>query len=734
MGFNITRSIFPSRDGILKKDSIRTFNVNFLVEAGLLGITRSEFQEGFVSDPDDCLEGTSAKAITTELFQCIDDVTGENKTVDYTVYLYLTESETMGGEAIANRIYKFSWDGERLKNEKLVNELPVHVERLQHNGGSMVTSPDGNVFAVIGDTHREGPLKNFETGEIDDSGIIFHVGLEKSIIKPSESEDPISHYYAMGIRNSFGLAFDPITGNLWDTENGHTTFDEVNFVPPKFNSGWKKIMGPSTQDQRDSLPGFDEFQYSDPEFSWEHTIAPTGLTFVNSDLFEHYKDSLFVADYLTGSIYKFKLNSERDGFVFDDERLSDLVLNTSDPPNEIIFASGFQGITDLEFGPDGLLYVLSPSGTIHKISPEVETKKVFQPSFPNWLKNNGKWWNEDKIGDREFVNAIGFLIQQNIIDLPIKSHSLIETLEDIPPKVKTDTGKWANNELTDEEFFPSLKFLIDKNLIKIIKQSCNDVRGFGVDLSGCDLSGIDLSDKDLRGAKFTNANLTNSVFSNTDLGSAQMEMAIITNSKISNSNFQLANLNHANLENSVITDSNLNFVQFEGANLNGTDLSNSDLSKSNLIDAFISNAKLTKTNLSFSHLDNAIITNSNLANSNFFITYLYNANLENTNLSNSKFEFARLQGANLKGADLSQSYLFATRLANADLSYANLSGADLTKANLTNANLSEANLMNANLEDAKLIGTNLTNANLEGSKIENADFTGADMKGCVGCP
>ena len=50
-------------------------------------------------------------------------------------------------------------------------------------------------------------------------------------------------YYAYGIRNSFGIAFDPLTGNLWDTENGPSFGDEINLVEPGFNSGWAKVLG-----------------------------------------------------------------------------------------------------------------------------------------------------------------------------------------------------------------------------------------------------------------------------------------------------------------------------------------------------------------------------------------------------------------------------------------------------------------------------------------------------------
>ena len=55
-------------------------------------------------------------------------------------------------------------------------------------------------------------------------------------------DDPLNKYYAYGIRNSFGIDFDPLTGNLWDTENGPDYGDEINLVRPGFNSGWKVVQ------------------------------------------------------------------------------------------------------------------------------------------------------------------------------------------------------------------------------------------------------------------------------------------------------------------------------------------------------------------------------------------------------------------------------------------------------------------------------------------------------------
>ncbi len=87
-----------------------------------------------------------------------------------------------------------------------MKELPA-TPRGMHNGGAMTIGKDGTVYLVIGDIATSKTiLQNFAGEDPNDTGVIVPV-------------EPPGNYYGIGIRNSYGLATDPITGNIWDTEN-----------------------------------------------------------------------------------------------------------------------------------------------------------------------------------------------------------------------------------------------------------------------------------------------------------------------------------------------------------------------------------------------------------------------------------------------------------------------------------------------------------------------------------
>ena len=225
--------------------------------------------------------------------------------------------------------------------------------------------PELNIFNIFGNLNscvRQFSYENFSNGHWIDTSTIIQI-------------QPEGPYAAIGIRNSFGLAIDPQTGFMWDTENGPDVFDEINLVEDKFNSGWAKIQGPSNGKPLPKISQYSEYVYSEPEFSWEIPIGVTAIEFPNSNDFVNYQDYLFVADTNNGIIYKFKLDESRKNFIFESSHLQDKVLNMLDDSSgtesndEIIFAKNLGLISDMKFGPDGGLYVISlMEGKIYKIS------------------------------------------------------------------------------------------------------------------------------------------------------------------------------------------------------------------------------------------------------------------------------------------------------------------------------------------------------------------------------
>jgi glucose/arabinose dehydrogenase len=292
---------------------------------------------------------------------------------------YDTANRTFGYVRECNCLYRYELVGDSLVNPRLLLSLPSYPGG-QHHGGKIVKGPDNNIYVVLGeiegylDEKTKTKAQNYVGGQEPDgrSGIL-RITQEGDVVGKGILGDgyPLDLYYAYGIRNSFGMDFDPVTGNLWDTENGPDHGDEINLVQPGFNSGFHIIDGMSEGGiANDELVDFDgKGKYSDPEFVWEQPIGVTPIKFLNSDEYgKEYENDILVGDINNGNIYHFDLNNERTGLVLDGQ-LEDKIADTSEESQLAVFARGFGGITDIQVGPDGYIYVIS-YGSLFRIVPK----------------------------------------------------------------------------------------------------------------------------------------------------------------------------------------------------------------------------------------------------------------------------------------------------------------------------------------------------------------------------
>lgn len=419
--------------------------VSFASERGLLGIA---LHPNFPSNPGVYLYWTCQAAAppgTSPYFPTAEECPD-------TPALGADTNDILAVPLRGNRVDRFVWNGSTLTFDRNLIKLrafqndgapvpPGQGDAAQnpagnHDGGVLRFGPDGKLYLIIGDNGRRGQLQNLAAGPApplpddqfggpapDDShltGVILRLNDDGSTPADNpffaagaaiggEVGENLQKVFAYGIRNSFGMAFDPISGSLWTQENGDDSFDEINRVQPGTNGGWVQIMGPvsriaefksievnrppSTLQQlrwppaniADSpqealsrlflLPGA---RYHDPEFSWRFAVAPAGIGFLNSRaLGLRYAGDLFVGASRTtlagGYLFHFHVSPNRMRIGTNDSRLVDGVADNHDKfditeSENLLIGRDFGIGTDIRTGPNGNLFVVSLShGSVYEV-------------------------------------------------------------------------------------------------------------------------------------------------------------------------------------------------------------------------------------------------------------------------------------------------------------------------------------------------------------------------------
>jgi glucose/arabinose dehydrogenase len=360
------------------------------------------------------------------------------------VYLYWTQSST-GADSdvlsevplLGNRVGATLTFHSNLKMIRALQEDAGQPARGNHDGGILRFGPDGKLYVLIGDVGRRGQMQNLPNGPFgpgmpddqfggpapDDehlSGVILRLNddgtaphdnpfYKVGASSGGEAGANIQKVFAYGLRNSFGMAFDPYSGHLWDEQNGDDSFTEINRVEPGMNGGWVQVMGPisriaqfkgietsqeffglqqvrwSPENIADSpqvalsrmfmLPGA---RYSDPEFSWKFEVAPAGVGFMKGRaLGPQYDGDFFVGaarpTLQGGHLFRFNLTGNRLKIAVDDPRLEDRVADNLakfdiTESESLLFGENFGIGTDIHTGPNGNLFLVSLThGAVYEI-------------------------------------------------------------------------------------------------------------------------------------------------------------------------------------------------------------------------------------------------------------------------------------------------------------------------------------------------------------------------------
>ncbi|MEX0983588.1 MAG: PQQ-dependent sugar dehydrogenase [Actinomycetota bacterium] len=221
------------------------------------------------------------------------------------MYLYVSDPATG-----MNRLVRVRAEGDTAGEPEMLLET-VPATNAYHNGGDLLFGADGMLYVSVGEAHE--PARAQDPSNL--GGKVLRLTPEGEPA-PGNPFGEGNAAFTLGHRNSFGLCLDPATGTIWETENGPDRDDEVNRLEAGANYGWPVLTGAGG-----------DGRYADPVSVFPRTVALTGCA------------------WLAGTLY---IGSFTDGGI----RSLDPVTGSTDD-----VARFDAGVTDLQAGPDGRLYV-----------------------------------------------------------------------------------------------------------------------------------------------------------------------------------------------------------------------------------------------------------------------------------------------------------------------------------------------------------------------------------------
>lgn len=262
-------------------------------------------------------------------------------------YVFYTELPTNGSES--NVIVRYTEvNGVGTDRQELLR-IPVENSSHQHNGGRMRFGSDGFLYVSVGDMQHYAAAQDISRPQ---GKIHRFIVVDDNLFAAPDNPFAGNSMWAYGLRNVFGFDFDPITNEMFATENGPGCDDEINLIMKGQNYNWG------------TLPTFDYNTYCDlpnrgagsvqPLISFTPTIAPTGILIYDGDAFPQWHGQLFYCSFNHQQLLHIELNDARTAFA------SEPVLVSTDPQPGCAI--------ELAEGPDGYIYYSGIIG-IYRVIP-----------------------------------------------------------------------------------------------------------------------------------------------------------------------------------------------------------------------------------------------------------------------------------------------------------------------------------------------------------------------------
>jgi len=255
--------------------------------------------------------------------------------------IYICYSSRDAEKHAINRLSRFRLVLQRLQDETVLFDNMPGAEN--HNGCRVTVSPDGDyLYFTMGDAGKAGMAQ--QPGYL--GGKIFRIALDGSI--PSDNPFPGSAVWSYGHRNPQGLRFRPGSDELWSTEHGPDTQDELNLIEKGANYGWPICRG---TEQCTALPNYHPAL---AEFDHQDTVAISDFIFYSGKAYPQWKGNLLFVTLKTGRLYRLVLDGDK-------------IVRT-----DILINGRYGRLRDIIEGPDGSIYVSTDTGddSILRVVPQ----------------------------------------------------------------------------------------------------------------------------------------------------------------------------------------------------------------------------------------------------------------------------------------------------------------------------------------------------------------------------